>query len=61
MDVDHHALAVDIGDFDMAGLIETQATGINSGEKDVVGGSFDLSQKVLTSSTLKTAGRRCSF
>ena len=46
MDMDHHALAVDIGDFEMAGFVEAQAAGVDGGEKDVVGGSFDLGQKV---------------
>src|SRR5262245_36016879 len=44
VDVDHHALAVDIGDFEMAAFVKTQATGIDGGEIDVVVESFDVGQ-----------------
>jgi hypothetical protein len=42
MDMDHHALGVDVRDFEMAGFVEAQAAGVDGREKDVVGGSFDL-------------------
>ena len=44
VDMDHHALAVDIGDFEMAGFVKTQAAGVDGGEKDVVREVFDLGQ-----------------
>jgi len=45
VDMDHHALAVDIGDFEMPRFVKAQATGVHGGEKDVVGEVFDLGQK----------------
>jgi hypothetical protein len=45
VDMDHHAPAVDVGDFEVARFVKAQAAGVDGGEKNVVGGSFDLSQK----------------
>jgi hypothetical protein len=45
VDMDHHALTVDIGDFEVAGFVKAQAAGVDGGEKDVVGEVFDLGQK----------------
>lgn len=42
VDMDHHALAVDVGDFEMPRFVKAQATGVDGGEKDVVGEVFDL-------------------
>jgi len=45
VDMDHHAPAVDIGDFEMARFVKAQAAGIHGGEKEVVREVFDLGQK----------------
>jgi hypothetical protein len=42
--MDHHALAVDIGDFEMARFVKAQAAGVDGGEKDVVREGFDVGQ-----------------
>ena len=44
VDMDHHALTVDIGDFEMAGFVEPQAAGVDGGEIDVVVEGFDVGQ-----------------
>ncbi len=36
VDMDHHALAVDVGDFKVLGFLESEATGVDGGEEDVV-------------------------
>ena len=45
VDMDHHALTIDVRDFELAGFVKTQAAGVNGGEKDMVGEVFDLGQK----------------
>ena len=44
VNMDHHALAVDVGDFEVAGFVKAQAAGVDGGKKDVAGKVFDLSQ-----------------
>jgi hypothetical protein len=44
VDMDHHAPAVDVGDFEMAGFVKAQAAGVDGGEKDVVREVFHLGQ-----------------
>ena len=44
VDMDHHALTVDIGDFEMAGFVKPQAAGIDGGEIGVVVQGFDVGQ-----------------
>ena len=46
VDMDHHALAVDIGDFEMKAFVKTQAAGVDGGEIDVVVEGFDVGQNV---------------
>ncbi len=58
--VDHHALRIDVGDFEIEAFLQPQAAGVHGEKKDVVVESFDVGQKARTSSTLRTAGRRCS-
>jgi hypothetical protein len=42
--MDHHALAIDIGRFQVQAFVEAQAAGIYSGEVDVVVEGFDVGQ-----------------
>jgi hypothetical protein len=44
VDMDHHALAVDIGDFEMEAFVKAQAAGVDGGEIDVVVEGFDVGQ-----------------
>jgi len=45
MHVDHHALTVDIGDFEMEAFLKPQAAGVHGEKIDVVVESFDVGQK----------------
>ena len=45
VDMDHHALTIDIGDFEMEGFVKPQAAGVDGGEIDVVVEGFDVGQK----------------
>jgi hypothetical protein len=42
VDMDHHAGAIDIGDFEMESLVQAQAAGIDSGQVGVVVEGFDV-------------------
>lgn len=44
VDMDHHARAIDIGDFEMARFVKAQAAGVDGGEKDVVREVLDVGQ-----------------
>jgi hypothetical protein len=44
VDMDHHALAVDIGDFEMAAFVKTQTAGVHGGQIDVVVEGFNVGQ-----------------
>ena len=44
VDMDHHALTVDVGDFEMAAFVKTQAAGIDRGEIGVVVQGFNVDQ-----------------
>jgi hypothetical protein len=43
--MDHHARAIDIGDFEMESLVKSQAAGIDGGQIGVVVKGFDVGQK----------------
>ena len=43
--MDHHALTIDIGDFEMKAFVEAQAAGVDGGKIDVVVEGFDVGQK----------------
>ena len=45
VDMDHHALTIDIGDFEMKAFVKTQAAGVHGGEVGIVVESFDVGQK----------------
>ena len=45
VDMDHHALTVDIGDFEMESFVKSQAAGVDGGEIDVVVEGFDVGQE----------------
>ena len=42
VDMDHHAGAIDIGDFEMKSLVQAQAAGIDGGQIGVVVEGFDV-------------------
>ena len=42
VDMDHHAGAIDIGDFEMESLVQAQAAGIDGGQIGVVVEGFDV-------------------
>ena len=44
--VDHHAFAVDVGDFQVLGFLESQSTGIHGAEEDVVLGRLHTSERL---------------
>jgi hypothetical protein len=44
VDVDHHALTVDIGDFEVEAFVKAQTAGVHGGKIDVVVEGFDVSQ-----------------
>ena len=44
VDMDHHALTVDIRDFEVTAFVKTQAAGIHGGQIDMVVGGFDVGQ-----------------
>jgi hypothetical protein len=44
VDMDHHALGVDIGNFEMKAFVEAQAAGVEGGKIDVVVEGFDVGQ-----------------
>jgi len=46
VDMDHHALAVDIGDFEMQSFVKPQAAGVHGGEINMVVEGFDVGQNV---------------
>jgi hypothetical protein len=43
--MDHHAGAIDIGDFEMESLVKSQAARIDGGQIGVVVEGFDVGQK----------------
>jgi hypothetical protein len=43
--MNHHALTVDIGDFEMEAFLKPQAAGVHGEKIDVVVESFDVGQK----------------
>ena len=43
--MDHHAGAIDIGDFEMESLVKSQAARIDGGQIGVVVKGFDVGQK----------------
>lgn len=45
VDMDHHALAIDIGDFEMESFVQPQAAGVYGGKVGVVVEGFDVGQK----------------
>jgi len=45
VDMDHHAAAVDIGDFEMESFVKPQATGVDGGKIGIVLEGFDAGQK----------------
>ena len=45
VDMDHHALTVDIGDFEMERFVKPQAAGVDGGKVGVVVEGFDMGQK----------------
>jgi len=44
VDMDHHAVAVDIGDFEMESFVKSEAAGIDGGEIGVILEGFDAVQ-----------------
>ncbi len=42
--MDHHALTIDVGDFQMECFVKSEAAGVHGGEIDVVVKSFDVGQ-----------------
>ena len=44
VDMDHHALAVDIGDFEMKAFVKPQTAGVHGGQIDVIVEGFDVRQ-----------------
>ena len=45
VDMDHHALTIDIGNFEMEAFVKTQTAGVHGGEIGVVVKGFDMGQK----------------
>jgi len=45
VDMDHHAGAIDIGDFKMESFVQSQAAGVDGGEVGIVVESFDVDKK----------------
>src|SRR4029434_1384920 len=45
VDMDHHALTIDIGDFEMESFVESEAAGVDGGEIGVVVEGFDVGKK----------------
>ena len=45
VDMDHHARAIDIGDFKMECFVKSQAAGVDGGEVGIVVESFDVGKK----------------
>jgi hypothetical protein len=43
--MDHHAGAIDIGDFEMESFVQSQAAGVDGGEVGIVVESFDVGKK----------------
>jgi hypothetical protein len=43
--MDHHALTIDIGDFEMESFVESEAAGVDGGEIGVVVEGFDVGKK----------------
>ena len=44
VDMDHHALTVDIADFEMEAFVKPQAAGVHGGQIDVIVQRFDVGQ-----------------
>jgi hypothetical protein len=44
VDMDHHALTIDIGDFEIKSFVKPQAAGVHGGKIDVIVESFDVIQ-----------------
>ena len=45
VDMDHHAGAIDIGDFEMESFVQSEAAGVDGGEVGIVVESFDVGKK----------------
>lgn len=45
VDMDHHARAIDIGDFEMEPFVKSQAAGIDGGEVGIILEGFDVGKK----------------
>ncbi len=45
VDMDHHAGAIDIGDFEMESFVKSQAAGVYGGEIGIILGGFDVAKK----------------
>src|SRR5262245_20067929 len=45
VDMDHHAGAIDIGDFEMESFVESEAAGVDGGEVGIVAECFDVGKK----------------
>ena len=45
VDMDHHALTIDIRDFEMESFVESEAAGVDGGEVGIVVESFDVGKK----------------
>lgn len=44
VDMDHHALAIDIGDFEIKSFVKPQTAGVDGAKIDVVVKGFDVGQ-----------------
>jgi hypothetical protein len=60
VDMDHHAAAVDIGDFEMETFVESQAAGIDGGKIGVILEGFDMGENTSDFFTAEN-GRKASF
>jgi hypothetical protein len=43
--MDHHAGAIDMGDFEMESFVESEAAGVDGGEVGIVVESFDVGKQ----------------
>ena len=60
VDMDHHAAAIDIGDFEVETFMESQAAGIDGGKIGVILEGFDLGKNASDFFTAQN-GRKASF
>jgi hypothetical protein len=58
--MDHHTVAVDIGDFEMETFVKSEAAGVDGGKIDVIVEGFDLGQNALDFFSAEN-GREASF